>query len=103
MGQSKADLADAVYRRHGGLTRRAAAGLVDLILGRIEASLAGGEAVRISGFGTFRVVARGARVGRNPKTGAPVRIGPARRPVFRPSRLVVRDLNALGERSGDGR
>jgi integration host factor subunit alpha len=98
MGRSRADLADAVYRRHGGLTRRDAAGLVDLILGRIEATLAVGRPVRISGFGTFRVVTRGARVGRNPKTGTRVPIAAARRPVFRPSRLVVRDLNAPRER-----
>ena len=90
---SKADLADAVYRRHGGLTRSDAGRLVDLILGTIRASLAGGRPVRISGFGSFRIVARASRVGRNPRTGERVAIAAARRPVFRPSRLVLHELN----------
>jgi integration host factor subunit alpha len=97
MGKSKADLADAVYRRHGGLTRRDAVGLVDLVFGRIGTRLAGGDAVRIHGFGTFRVVTRRARLGRNPKTGAVVPIAAARRAAFRPSRLMIRDLNGRGE------
>jgi nucleoid DNA-binding protein len=97
MGRSKTDLADAVYRRHGGLTRRDAVDLVDLVLGRIGARLAGGDAVRIHGFGTFRVVLRRARLGRNPRTGAPVPIAAARRPAFRPSRLMIRDLNGRGK------
>lgn len=94
MGRSKADLADAVYRRHGGLTRRAAVELVDVILDRIKFALVEGRAVGISGFGAFRVVTRGARRGRNPRTGAVVAVTASRRAAFRPSRLMVRDLNA---------
>ena len=48
----------------------------------------GGDKVQLVGFGTFETKARPARVGRNPRTGAPVRI-PARRAVrFRPSRTI---------------
>jgi integration host factor subunit alpha len=97
-GKSKADLADAVYRVHGGLSRRESKHLIDLILDRIRGSLARGRPVLISGFGTFRVQARRPRLGRNPRTGQTVAIAPARRPVFRPSRLMVRDLNARGAR-----
>ena len=94
MGTSKADLADAIYRVHGGLSRREAVGLVDLILDRIREALARGQPVMISGFGSFEVHHRRPRLGRNPRTGQAVPIGARRRPVFRPSRLMIRGLNA---------
>jgi nucleoid DNA-binding protein len=101
MGRTKADLADAVYKVHGGLSRREARSLVDVILDRIRISLKNGHPVLISGFGVFKVQSRRPRLGRNPRTGQPVPILPARRPVFRPSRLVVKGLNPA--RSGKGR
>ena len=91
---TKADLADAVYRRHGALSRREASELVDLVLGGIRRGLAAGFTVKITGFGSFSIVRRKARTGRNPKTGAPVRIPDRAAPVFRPSRQVVSALNA---------
>ncbi len=93
MGKAKADLADAIYRMHGGLSRRESRQVVGLIFGRIREALAGGSPVLISGFGTFKVMHRRPRVGRNPRTGEPVPIAAARRLVFRPSRLVVSGLN----------
>lgn len=93
MGRTKADLADAIYRVHGGLSRREARGLVDVILDRIRAALSSGDPVLISGFGCFRVQPRRPRVGRNPRTGQLVPIRAGRRAVFRPSRLIVKDLN----------
>jgi integration host factor subunit alpha len=101
MAKAKSDLADAIYRRHGGLSRRESARIIGLIFGRIRRALADGKPVLISGFGTFKVANRGPRLGRNPRTGQPVLIGAARRLVFRPSRLVVGDLNR--ERPGSGR
>ena len=100
MGRSKADLANVVYDVHGGLSRRDATLLVDLIFIRIRAALATGRPVLISGFGTFKVLKRDPRLGRNPRTGETVPIAATRRPVFRPSRLMVRSLNAAGDREG---
>ncbi len=95
---TKADLADAVYRRHGALSRREAAALVEVVLGGITRGLAAGQAVKISGFGSFAVVRRKPRPGRNPRTGERVLIPGRARPVFRPSRMVLVQLN-----EGDGR
>ena len=67
--------------------------LVEAILERVQVRLAAGEAVKISGFGSFSIVKRGQRIGRNPKTGSTVTIPSRRSPVFRPSRLVVQRLN----------
>jgi len=63
------------------------------VLDRIRAALRTGRPVLISGFGTFRVLDRRPRLGRNPRTGEAVAIAPARRAVFRPSRLMVRGMN----------
>lgn len=94
MGKAKADLADAVYKIHGGLSRRQARVLVGLIFETIRGTLGGGRPVLISGFGTFKIFARRPRLGRNPRTGQAVPIAATRRLVFRPSRLVVRGLNS---------
>jgi integration host factor subunit alpha len=98
MSRSKADLADVVYRVHGGLSRRESKALVGTILDRIRGALASGRPVLISGFGTFKVLPRRSRIGRNPRTGEAVPIREARRPVFRPSRLMVQGLNARAPR-----
>jgi nucleoid DNA-binding protein len=90
---TKADLADAIYRRHGALSRKEAAALVDTVLGGIRQGLAAGDPVKISGFGSFYVVRRKPRPGRNPRTGQEVRIPGHSAPVFRPSRRVLLQLN----------
>ena len=62
-------------------------------LDRISAALERGEAVKISGFGTFSVRQKGRRVGRNPKTGVEVPIMPRRVLVFRPSNGLRAQVN----------
>ena len=100
---TKADLANAIYRRHGALSRREATALVDVVLEGIRSGLAAGDPVKIARFGSFYVVRRKPRPGRNPLTGEQVEIPAHAVPVFRPSRQVVTQLNdpssrpALGE------
>ena len=52
-------------------------------LTKIEENLAAGEKVVISGFGVFSVTSSPERVGRNPRTGEPVKIEPRRNVKFR--------------------
>jgi len=87
------DLAEAIYERHGGLSRRESRELVDRLLDRIRTALLSGHAVRISGFGRFEVVRRRARRGRNPSTGQPIEIAPRQQLIFRPSRRLIDALN----------
>ena len=89
----KADLAEAAYRRHGGIPRRQALEIVDTILNSITRSLDRDERVVISGFGSFHVRPRGPRRGRNPQTGEAIWIPAAQRVVFRPSEKLVARLN----------
>jgi DNA-binding protein HU-beta len=64
--------------------------IVNAIFDTIQQALADGDEVAISGFGTFRVVDRPAREGRNPQAGLPMKIGPGRSPAFRPGAALKR-------------
>lgn len=79
---NKSDLAEAVGKSFGNNKSMGAAAL-DAVLGAITDGLAKGEKIQISGFGTFEVRSRDARVGRNPRTGEPVHIAASKAPAFK--------------------
>ena len=89
---TRLDLSEAVYREVG-LSRNESAELLESILQHVSDALVG-EAVKISSFGTFSVREKGARMGRNPKTGDEVPIEPRRVLVFRPSHILKDRINA---------
>ena len=91
---TRADLAEVVHRQVG-LSRAESAGLVEQVLGHMCHALAGGENVKISGFGSFVLRDKGERMGRNPKTGVEVAIEPRRVLTFRASQ-VMRDRIVKG-------
>ncbi len=64
---TRTELSEAIYRKVG-LSRHESANLVEQVLGEISDTLAAGEDVKLSGFGSFLVRSKGERVGRNPKT-----------------------------------
>ena len=90
---TRSDLSEAVYREIG-LSRNESAEMVETILDRIANALVAGDSVKISSFGTFAVREKGARMGRNPKTGEEVPIDPRRVLVFRPSHILKDRVNA---------
>ncbi|WP_061976354.1 MULTISPECIES: integration host factor subunit alpha [unclassified Aureimonas] len=97
---TRADLAEAVFRKIG-LSRTESAYLVESVLEEICTTIAKGEAVKISSFGSFLVRSKNERVGRNPKTGEEVPISPRRVAVFKPSNVMKdRILAAHDRRSG---
>lgn len=89
---TRAELSEAVYQRIG-LSRSKSAALVELVLEEISASLARGDSVKLSSFGSFLVRDKGQRVGRNPKTGVEVPIEPRRVMVFKPSNIIKARVN----------
>ena len=89
---TRSDLSEAVYREIG-LSRNESAEMVETILAKIVDALIAGEAVKISSFGTVAVREKGARMGRNPKTGEEVPIDPRRVLVFRPSHILKERVN----------
>ncbi|MEM6617118.1 MAG: integration host factor subunit alpha [Pseudomonadota bacterium] len=99
---TRADLAEAVYRKIG-LSRTESAQLVELLLDEISESLERGENVKLSSFGSFLVREKGERIGRNPKTGVEVPIEPRRVMVFKPSNVMKDRINdSLGGGSDSG-
>ena len=89
---TRADLAEAVVEKVG-LPRNESQELVELVLSEISTTLASGESVKLSSFGSFGIREKGERIGRNPKTGEEVPITPRRVLVFRPSNIMKDQIN----------
>lgn len=81
---TKADLVNLLFERTG-LPKAEAHSIVELVLDLIKDSLLAGETVKISGFGTFQVRKKSARMGRNPRTKQEVEITPRRVVTFKAS------------------
>jgi len=90
---TRADLAEAVVEKVG-LPRNESQELVELVLSEISTTLADGESVKLSSFGSFGIREKGERIGRNPKTGEEVPITPRRVLVFRPSNIMKDRINS---------
>ena len=85
---SKAAFIDRVATK-GNLGQAEAKRVVELVFGEIEAGLESSKKegyYRIGALGTFTVVKRGARMGRNPRTGESIRIKASRSLRFKPAR-----------------
>ena len=89
---TRADLVEAVVEKVG-LPRHEAAELVEMVLQEISATLARGEAVKLSSFGSFGIREKRQRIGRNPKTGQEVPITPRRVLVFRASNIMKKRID----------
>jgi DNA-binding protein HU-beta len=79
-----------------GLTRQQAEAALDAIVYEVTSGVRSGNPVRITGFGTFKLRERQARRGRNPQTGAPVRIKASKGIGFTPGVKLKADLNTRG-------
>ena len=90
---TRVELYDAVYRKVG-LSRSESSAFVELVLKEISDSVARGEIVKLSSFGTFHVRQKGGRMGRNPKTGVGVPISPRRVIVFKASAVMKNRINS---------
>ena len=97
---TRADLTEAVYQEVG-LSRNESAQLVESVLEQISNTLARGESVKISSFGTYLLRDKAQRIGRNPKTGEEVPIPPRRVLIFRASHVLKNRINRLVSGSGD--
>ncbi len=92
----KAELVEEVARATG-LTKRDAKLLVEIALVSIIEALRCGEKVELRGFGSFRVREREARRGRNPKTGAEVKIPAKHIPYFKAGKELKEIINGVDE------
>ena len=78
----KSDLSSHVATE-ASLSKAQASGVVDAVFSAIADALTRDESVTIPGFGTFTTKTRGARQGRNPRTGVSIAIAASRSPSFK--------------------
>ena len=89
---NKAELIAAVAAKTGD-TKKSAEVALNAILSSITDSLKKGEKVQLVGFGSFEVRKRAARKGRNPQTGAEIKIPAAKAPVFKAGKALKDKVN----------
>ena len=82
---NKAELIEHIAN-NGELNKAQAGRALDALVDAVRRTLKKGDSVSLIGFGTFAVTKRAARTGRNPRTGAPIKIKAAKIPKFRPGK-----------------
>lgn len=88
---TKADLIGEVMRKTG-LSKREASSAVNALFGSLKEAFYREERIEIRGFGIFITKNRKPRVGRNPKTLEEVRIPERKVVVFKPSKIIRKNL-----------
>lgn len=83
----------AAVSESSGLTKADASSAVDSVFATISSALAGGDEVRLVGFGTFSVTTRKATKGRSPLTGEPIDIPASRNPKFKAGKSLKDSVN----------
>lgn len=84
---NKSDLINAIAAK-AGLMRKDGEAALNAITECIEEALENGDKVTLTGFGTFEVRDRAARVGRNPQTGEEIKIKASKAPVFKAGKAL---------------
>ena len=84
---TKAELIDKIAEKTK-LTKKDSGKALDAIINAISGALAKGDKVVLVGFGSFEVKKREARTGRNPQTGAEIKIPARKVPVFKAGKAL---------------
>ena len=92
----KSELVERISAANPHLYKRDVEKIIGIILNEITGVLSRGGRAEVRGFGAFSVRTRSARIGRNPRTGAPVQIKKQIVPVFRPGKEMRQRLNKEG-------
>jgi DNA-binding protein HU-beta len=93
------DLADCLSEREG-LTKAKAEKIIDGVLSTIVDAAKAGEEISLPGFGKFKVTSRAAREGRNPATGATIKIAASKKLTFAPAKALKDALNPAPAKKG---
>ncbi|KAF7599681.1 MAG: DNA-binding protein HU [Candidatus Dactylopiibacterium carminicum] len=84
---NKSELIEVVAKQ-SDVSKAAAGRVLDAAMAAITQALKKGNDVTLVGFGTFTVSKRAARTGRNPQTGAAIKIKATKLPKFRPGKAL---------------
>ena len=83
----KAELA-AIVAEKAGLTKKDADAAITAVVEAVTEALVNGDKVQLVGFGTFEVRERGARTGKNPRTGEVIEIAACKQPAFKAGKAL---------------
>ena len=89
---NKTELVEHIAK-HSDISKAAATRALASIIDAVKKTLKKGGTVSLVGFGSFSVGKRAARTGRNPRTGAAIKIKAAKVPKFRPGKTLKDHLN----------
>ena len=89
---NKSELLDRITKK-AGLTKTDAGNALDAALDGITSALRKGDKITLVGFGTFSVSKRKARTGRNPQTGATIKIKAKKVARFKPGKALAERVN----------
>ena len=89
---NKTELIEHIAKQ-ADISKAAATRALEALIGGVKSTLKKNGSVAIVGFGTFAVSKRAARSGRNPRTGAAIKIKSAKIPKFRPGKALKEHLN----------
>ena len=89
---NKSEMIDHIAKQ-ADISKAAATRALEAMMGAVKTTLKKGGSVSLVGFGTFAVGERAARTGRNPQTGASIKIKAAKVPKFRPGKALKDALN----------
>ena len=89
---NKSELIDAVASA-ADLSKADASRAVDGVIAAVTEALKSGDQVTVVGFGTFLVRERGARTGRNPRTGETINISASKAPAFKAGKALKDAVN----------
>ena len=97
---TKAEIVQAIYARVGGFSKKESADIVDLVFEMMKETLSKGERIKVTNFGNFVLRDKGERPGRNPQTGAPIKISERRVLTFKVSKNLKDALNKTPSSAG---
>ena len=90
---TKADIVDKIHAKIGTGTKAAAEQFLDAAISVLSESIAKGEQISFTGFGSFKVVERSERKGRNPRTGEECVIPASKVVKFTPGKALKEAVN----------
>jgi DNA-binding protein HU-beta len=89
---NKSELIEHIAKQ-ADISKAAATRALEAVIGGVKTTLKKNNSVSLVGFGTFSVSKRAARAGRNPRTGATIKIKAAKVPKFRPGKALKDAVN----------
>ena len=90
---TKAELVDKIYAQNFDLNKREAEEIINELFAALRDEVAKSGRFSFPGFGTFTVRSRKARTGRNPQTGAEIKIPASKSVGFKPAPKFKESLN----------